>query len=103
MRHSHMLMLKGSRESLIIAQKVMDSGSQSEGSSKGDRQFAGSGRRKLVGTKRLRLSRRRRTKVNATQRIVVVPCYDGNDRRCLGFLVRQNLTVWSSPGESAVA
>jgi hypothetical protein len=31
LRHSHMLMLKGSRESLIITQKVTDDGSKVQG------------------------------------------------------------------------
>jgi len=67
----------------MVAQK-------SEGSSKGNRQFAGGGCLKLVGTELILRDRStgRRWRMNATQRIVVVPSYGGNDRRCSGFSVR---------------
>jgi hypothetical protein len=61
----------------MVAQK-------SEGSSEGNRQFAGGGCLKLDGTEMVLRDRSmgRRWRMNATQRMVVVPSYDGNDRRC---------------------
>jgi hypothetical protein len=74
---------------------------KSEGSSKGNRQFAGGGCRKLDGTETILRDRnmgRKRT-ANATQRMVIIPRYDGIDRRCSGFSACRDLSVWSSPRE----